>query len=146
MLKGLKCSVAVLALLAGVPVSAQEKPTAPAPSKFTSGRTWVNVDGSEFAVLTVTPSGLINGTITTKIGCGANKPHPVTGWFYPAPNGGAITFSANWGGCNSVTAWSGQFNNTANRFQALWFLTTASAPTLNGVVAGSHFFVPSKKP
>lgn len=140
-----------IALFASVALSsayAQDKPpaAAPVPSKFASGTTWVNDDGSEFAVTTITPSGLINGTFTTKAGCGAGKPHPVTGWFYAGPNGGALTFSVTWTGCNSVTSWSGQFNNVANRFQALWFLTIASGPTLNGVVAGSHIFVPAKKP
>ncbi|MFN3658081.1 MAG: avidin/streptavidin family protein [Pseudolabrys sp.] len=141
-------AVALTLLTATLQAAAQDKPVAaPAspPSKFVGGSTWVNDDGSELAIVTITPSGMISGTITTKVGCGAGKAHPVTGWFYAAPNGGALTFTASWAGCNSVTSWSGQFNNIANRFQALWLLTVASAPTLNGVAAGSHHFVPAKK-
>ena len=127
------------------PAEAPARPPLATPSKFASGTNWVNEDGSVLAITTVTPSGLINGTFTTQLGCGAGKPQPVTGWFYTAANGGAVSFSVYWNGCNSVTSYSGQFNNTTGQFQALWYLTMASVPIWNGIVAGADIFVPEPK-
>jgi hypothetical protein len=72
----------------------------------------------------------------------------VTGWYFPAGAGGALTFAVNWEGCNSVTSWSAQYNNATGSFRALWHLAIASAPVWNGIVSGAHTFLPqaAKKP
>lgn len=134
----------VMALLTN-PVCAQAPPAAP---KFGPGLSWVNEDGSVFSVTGVAPNGLITGTFTTTGGCGANKPHPVTGWYFAAAAGGALAFAVNWEGCSSVTTWSGQYNNATGAFRTLWHLAFAAAPAWNGTVSGSHTFVlqPAKKP
>jgi hypothetical protein len=154
-LKWTVAGCAIAGLAAALPAQAQNRrpasPTpppaqaqAPAPTKFASGKSWVNEDGSVLAITTVTPSGLINGTFTTRVGCGAGKAQPLTGWYYAGPDGGAVTFSVNWEGCDSVTSWSGQYSEATGQFQALWHLAVASAPVWNGIVAGSNFFVPQK--
>lgn len=62
--------------------------------------------------------------------------------------GGALSFTVNWEGCNSVTAWTAQYSNATGAFRALWHLAIASGPVWNGIVAGAHTFVPlpAKKP
>jgi hypothetical protein len=70
----------------------------------------------------------------------------MTGWYHGAGSGGAVTFSVNWNGCNSVTTWAGQYSNATGQFRALWHLAVASVPVWNGIVAGSHFFVPQPTP
>lgn len=108
----------------------------------------MNEDGSVLTIATLAGNGLLTGTVTTQVGCGAKKPQPMTGWYCAAGAGGALTFSVNWEGCSSVTTWSGQYSNATGSFRALWHLAIASAPTWNGIISGAHTFVaqPSKKP
>lgn len=110
--------------------------------KIAAGSSWVNGDGSVLTVTEIGPKGQLTGTMTTSVGCGAKQPQPITGWYYPGRGGGAISFSVHWSGCNSVTTWLGQYNSATGHFQALWYLAMASAPTWNGILAGSHVFVP----
>jgi len=131
-------------LLCAVPLSAQAQTNSPA--KVTPGMSWVNEFGAVLKVSAVGSDGLLSGTYTTNVGCGAGQAQPMTGWYYPGEAGGAITFSVSWAGCDSVTAWTGQFDNATSRFQALWYLSLASAPTWNGIVAGSNYFVPQRAP
>lgn len=121
---------------------------AQAETKLASGLSWVNEDGSVLAITGLAPNGLLTGTITTQAGCGAKKAHPLTGWYFPSGAGGALTLSANWEGCGSVTTWSAQYSNATGSFRALWHLTVASAPVWNGIVAGANTFVlqVAKKP
>lgn len=116
--------------------------------KLAAGGSWINEDGSVLAITGVAANGLLTGTITTTTGCGARKPHPVTGWYFPGGAGGALSLTVNWEGCNSVTTWTAQYSNATGSFRALWYLAVASAPVWNGVVAGAHLFVPqpAKKP
>jgi len=120
---------------------------AQAETKLAPGLSWVNEDGSVLAITTVAPNGLLTGTFTTQVGCGAQKAQPVTGWYVAAGAGGALTFSVNWEGCNSVTAWSAQYSNATGSFRALWHLAVASGPVWNGIISGAHTFVvqPPKK-
>lgn len=128
------------------PASAQT-PASP-PLKITAGSSWINEDGSILAISAVGPNGQLTGTFTTTAGCGAKQGHPVTGWYYAGATGGAVTFAVTWTGCNSVTSWSGQFNNATSSFHVLWHLAVAAAPVWNGIVSGAHTFVlqPPKKP
>jgi hypothetical protein len=113
-----------------------------AQSKLTAGSAWVNELGSVLTITNVAPNGLMTGTYVTNVGCGSGVQQPMTGWYYQGPTGGAITFSVYWNGCNSVTSWSGQFDNQTGRFKTLWYLTLAAASAWNGVNAGSDTFVP----
>lgn len=115
---------------------------APAQAKFTAGSSWVNELGSVLTINTIAPNGLMTGIYITNVGCGSGTAQPMTGWYYSGNTGGAITFSVYWSGCNSVTSWSGQYNINNGNFQALWYLTLASAPAWNGINAGSDTFVP----
>ena len=84
-------------------------------------------------MLTITnigANGLLSGTYVTSVGCSAGQPQAMPGWYYGTDNGGAITFSVAWQGCNSVTTWSGQVNTQTGGFQTLWFLTAAWRPNL----------------
>lgn len=140
---GVLAMIAVATLAAG-----QGLAQAQAETKLTAGASWVNEDGSVLTITSIAPNGLLTGTFTTTAGCGAKQPQPMIGWYYAAGAGGALTFSVNWGGCNSVTTWSAQYSNATGQFRALWHLAIASAPVWNGVVAGSHLFYPqpAKKP
>jgi hypothetical protein len=115
---------------------------AQAQTKFTAGTSWVNELGSVLTINSIAGNGLMTGTYVTATGCGSGQQQPMTGWYYGGNTGGAITFSAYWTGCNSVTSWSGQYNINNGNFQALWYLTLASAPAWNGINAGRDTFVP----
>lgn len=138
------CAVMGWAFMAGAALSQAQ---AQAETRLAPGLSWVNEDGSVLAIATVAPNGLLTGTFTTQVGCGAHKAQPVTGWYVAAGAGGALTFSVNWEGCNSVTTWSAQYGNATGGFHALWHLAVASTPAWNGIVSGAHTFVvqPPKK-
>jgi hypothetical protein len=116
--------------------------SAHAQSQLTAGSSWINERGSVLTITNIGSNGLLSGTYVTAVGCSAGQPRPMTGWFYGAENGGAITFSVIWQGCNTVTSWSGQFNNQTGGFQTLWLLTAASAPVWNGIHTGTDTFMP----
>lgn len=116
---------------------------AQAQTKLTAGSSWVNELGSVLTINSIAPSGLMTGTYTSNVGCGAGTAQPMTGWYYPGNTGGAITFSVYWNGCNSVTSWSGQYNYQNQQFQTLWYLTLAAQPAWNGINAGTDTFVPA---
>lgn len=126
-------------------VQAQVTALAQAETKLAAGLSWIADDGTVLAITAVAPNGQLTGTVTTPAGCDAKKPQPMTGWYVPAGAGGALAFSVNWEGCNSVTTWSAQYSNATGTFRALWHLAIASGPVWNGIVAGAHFFVPQKK-
>jgi hypothetical protein len=117
-------------------------PSAHAQSQLTAGTAWINERGSVLTIANIGSNGLLSGTYVTSVGCSAGQPQPMTGWYYGAENGGAITFSVVWLGCNSVTSWSGQFNNQSGGFQTLWLLTAAGAPVWNGIHTGTDTFTP----
>jgi hypothetical protein len=131
-------TAACIGLAALVPARAQ--------TKLEAGTSWVNDDGSVLSISTIAPNGLLSGTFMSMTGCGAKQAQPVTGWYAAGTTGGAITFSVAWDGCNAVTTWSGQYSNATGRFQALWYYAAAAAPAWNGIVAGSHTFVPQPAP
>ncbi|MBS0246095.1 MAG: avidin [Proteobacteria bacterium] len=118
-----------------------------AETKMAAGLTFVAEDGSALTIKEIGANGQLTGTVTTQAGCGAKKPQPMTGWYYPDVAGGALAFSVNWEGCKSVTTWSAQYSNATGSFRALWHLAVASAPLWNGIVAGAQTFVvqPTKK-
>lgn len=121
---------------------------AEAETKMAAGLSFVNEDGTVLTITAVAPNGQLTGTVTSVTGCGANKPHPMNGWFYAGGAGGALNFAVTWEGCNSVTSWSAQYSNATGSFRALWHLAVASGPVWNGIVAGAHTFVPqpAKRP
>lgn len=128
--------------LASAIVAATSFAPAQAQTKLTSGTSYRNELGSVLTIDSIASNGLMSGTYVTATGCSAGTPQPMTGWYYAGNTGGAITFSVNWQGCNSVTSWSGQFNYQTGQFQTLWYLTLASAPAWNGINAGTDIFVP----
>jgi hypothetical protein len=133
--------IACLTVLLGAPLAA----SAQAETKLAAGLSFIADDGTVLTVTTLAPNGQLTGTVTTAAGCDAKKPQPMTGWYYPAGAGGALAFSVNWEGCNSVTTWSAQYSNATGSFRALWHLAIASGPVWNGIVAGAHLFVVQKK-
>jgi len=142
-------SIAGLAFGVVLVVAAQNVALAQAAeTKLAAGLSWVNEDGTVLAITAVGANGQLTGTVTTQSGCGAKKAQPMTGWYYPAGAGGALAFTANWEGCNSVTSWTAQYSNATGAFRALWHLAIASGPVWNGIVAGAHTFValPARKP
>jgi hypothetical protein len=130
------------AAVAGAIIGGAALMPAQAQTRLASGTSWVNELGSVLTINNVAANGLMTGTYTTNVGCGAGTPQPMTGWYYPGSNGGAIAFSVYWNGCNSVTSWSGQYNYANSQFQTLWYLTLAAAPAWNGINAGTDTFVP----
>ncbi|HWK96143.1 MAG TPA: avidin/streptavidin family protein [Pseudolabrys sp.] len=141
-------SIAGMALGVVLVAAAQSPAVAQAETKLAVGLSWVNEDGTVLAITAVGANGQLTGTVTTQSGCGAKKAQPMTGWYYGAGAGGALAFTANWEGCNSVTSWTAQYSNATGAFRALWHLAIASGPVWNGIVAGAHTFVPlpAKKP
>jgi Avidin family len=131
-------SAAWIAVAASMPAYAE--------TKLEAGSSWVNDDGSVLSISTIAPNGLLTGTFMSMTGCGAKQAQPVTGWYSAGSTGGALTFSVAWDGCNAVTTWTGQYSNATGRFQTLWYYTAAAAPAWNGIVAGSHTFVPQPAP
>ncbi len=111
-----------------------------APRTFTAGTSWVNELGPVLTINSIGAGGLMNGTYTSTVGCGANKPQPMTGYYYAGQSGGAMSFSVAWQNCNSVTSWSGQFNYTTGEIDTLWHLSAAAAPAWNGTYAGADTF------
>jgi len=130
-----------VAIAAAIMLGAALMP-AQAQTKLTAGSSWVNQLGSVLTINDIASNGLMTGTYVTNVGCDAGQPQPMTGWYYGGGTGGAITFSVNWQGCNTVTSWSGQYNYSNGQFQTLWYLTAASAPVWNGITAGTDTFVP----
>jgi hypothetical protein len=99
-------------------------------------RAWVASDHRSIGA-----NGLLSGTYVTSVGCSAdNRSHDRL--VLRGENGGAITFSVVWQGCNSVTSWSGQYNIQTGGFQTLWLLTAAGAPVWNGIHTGTDTFTP----
>ena len=138
-----------LALGAVLAAAAFNAPQAQAAeTKLAAGQSWVNEDGSVLAITNVGANGQLTGTMTSQVGCGAKKAQPVTGWYYAAGAGGALSFTVNWEGCNSVKTWAAQYSNATGAFRALWHLAVASGPVWNGIVAGANTFVPqaAKRP
>jgi avidin family protein len=121
---------AVLLIGSAVPSQSQTPPVG----------TWTNELGSTLTIANVSSSGLLTGTYVTNVGCSAGVQQPITGWYYPAANGGAITFSVYWNGCNSLASWSGQMSGSGGTFTALWYLTLAGPPAWNGINAGTDTF------
>lgn len=139
MLTGMKRIVVAMAVVIGAgTLPAQAQP------ELTAGSTWVNELGSVLTIEKVGSNGLLSGTYVSKVGCGAGKEQPMTGWYYPGKTGGAITFSVTWQGCDSVTTWLGQYDYSNNTFLMLWYLSLAAKPAWNGVNAGSDIFKPQK--
>lgn len=120
---------------------------AQAETKLAAGLTFVAEDGTVLTMKEIGANGQLTGTVTTQLGCGAKKPQPMTGWYYPDGAGGALGFTVNWEGCKSVTTWSAQYSNATGSFRALWHLAIASVPVWNGIVVGAQTFVvqPAKK-
>ena len=118
---------------------------AQAETKLAAGLSFVAEDGSVLTIKEIGPNGQLTGTVTTQVGCGAKKPQPMTGWYYPDGAGGALGFSVNWEGCKSVTTWSAQYSSATGSFRALWHLAIASAPVWNGIVTGAQTFVLQSK-
>jgi hypothetical protein len=102
-----------------------------------SGTTrWRNQRGSTL-VLNNPGSGALTGTFTTAVGCGAGVARPIAG----TTNGYAVSFTANFGTCQSITAWSGMlYTSSPMQIQTLWYLTTAGPPQWNSIIAGSDTF------
>lgn len=117
-------------------------------TRFAAGQSWVNEDGTVLAITAVGANGQVSGTMTSQVGCGAKKAQPLTGWYYAAGAGGALSFTVNWEGCNSVTTWTAQYSNATGTFRALWYMAVASGPVWNGIVAGANTFFPqpAKRP
>ena len=98
-----------------------------------SGKTWVNELGSTM-IANINSSGVISGTYTTAVGCGAGKSRDLIGQC----NGYAITFAVNWQECVSTTAWSGTYDN--GKIQTLWQLVLAKKPEWDSIVSGADTF------
>lgn len=97
---------------------------------------WKNQRGSTL-VLNNNGRGTLTGTFTTAVGCGAGIARPIAGTY----NGFAVSFTANFGTCQSITAWNGMlFTASPMQIQTLWYLTTAGPPQWNSTIAGADTF------
>jgi hypothetical protein len=105
--------------------------------QFPPGTTrWKNQRGSTL-VLNNTGSSALTGTFTTAVGCGQGVARPITGTY----NGYAVSFTANFAECKSITAWNGMLHTASPmQIQTLWYLSTAGAPQWNSIVAGADTF------
>lgn len=104
--------------------------------------TWSNQYGSVLAVNNFDQStGAFSGTYTNNAtnSCDEGAPQPMTGWLAQTKSGTAISFTVNFTGCGSTTAWTGQLN-AASGFQGLWLLSLAEPVVWNGISAGADTF------
>ncbi len=99
-----------------------------------SGKTWKNELKSEMTV-SIDGAGLVSGTYTTAVGCGAGRARPLTG----ICNGYAVSFTVNWQECASVTAWSGTYSSGS--ISTLWHLVLAKQPSWDSTIAGADTFI-----
>ncbi len=97
--------------------------------------TWVNELGSKMTT-SWGADGLITGTYVTAVGCGAGTPKPLSCWW----NNCAMTFTVNWQECNSLTAWTGNYNPATTSLATLWLLTVSGPPQWNSIIAGADTF------
>jgi len=100
--------------------------------------TWSNELESKMTITSISPDGMIRGTYTTNVGCDANKPQPLIGWYYENGKVGAITFSVIWKDCFSVTSWSGEYEKNTEAFQTLWHLVSLENPSWKAINAGTE--------
>ncbi|HEY0281276.1 MAG TPA: avidin/streptavidin family protein [Rhizomicrobium sp.] len=133
-----KVSIAIVfALLVGglsVPSQAQT---------LAAGTSWQNGLGSTLTITNVQATGQFSGYYVTAVaspGCQAvGIQQPLIGWISQS---NAITFAVNWtaAGCNSVTAWSGNYNPNNGNISTIWILS--SSPGWSNMNIGSDTFVP----
>lgn len=102
---------------------------------------WKNQRGSTL-VLINDGRGNLTGEFKTAVGCEAGTPRKLFGTI----NGTAISFTVNFEGCISITAWNGHFDNASNpqKIKTLWLLTigTPTAPSdFKSTLAGSDEFM-----
>lgn len=105
---------------------------------------WTNDAGSRM-VLKVDADGMVRGTYVTALGCRAGEEQPLVG----SCNGTALTFSVNFHGCGSTTAWTATVRQTDDgpRIQALWQRAVGEdPPAWDAVTAGSSTFRPPAVP
>jgi hypothetical protein len=103
---------------------------------------WTTQYGSKLSVTSYNSNnGQISGTYTNQASgsCDMGKPQLMTGWYVPANNGSAISFTVNFLGCSSSTVWTGQLNSDTS-FQGIWLLSLAAPVAWNGVNAGADTF------
>lgn len=80
-------------------------------------------------------TGDINGHYISALGCAVDKPYPLKGWI----NGNAISFTVNFGDCNSITAWVGHFENDTH-FKTIWTLSKGGSNDWNTLLTGASTF------
>lgn len=99
---------------------------------------WTNQHKSVLKLI-VDASGMVSGTFTTGVGCGAGKPRKVVG----SMNGLAISFTVNFEECESITAWNGHFimDGANESLSTLWHLTIGVSPvSFKSTLAGADIF------
>lgn len=104
---------------------------------------WRNEAGS-VATFEVSSAGALRGTYRTALGCRAGEPQPLAGWC----NGYGLTFTVDFRGCGSTTAWAATLVETEDgpRIEALWHLVRAGdAPSWDAIIAGRSTFRPDPK-
>lgn len=131
----------VAAVAAALTAFAAAGPARAQYATLTTGTSWVNELGSVLTIDSIAGNGLMTGSYVTKVGCDAGSPQPMTGWYFAGSTGGAMTFTVNFQGCNSITSWTGQYNYSNGSIQTLWYLAAAVAPTWNAINAGADMFV-----
>jgi hypothetical protein len=104
---------------------------------------WKNDRGTKL-VLEASKDGMLTGTFTTAVGCGAGRPRRVIG----TTNGYAIAFVVNFEECGSVTAWNGVIvPGDAPQLKTLWHLTRGkNPPAWDSTLAGTDVFTPDATP
>lgn len=124
--------IALAAVLAALVVAgpAAAQSSLPVPSE------WTNKLGSVMTLRTIEPDGRLSGSYVTAVGCGRGVTRPLTGWF----NGGAITFTVDWQECDSLTAWSGNLDQSGQTILTLWHLAQSGPPQWNSIFAGADVF------
>jgi hypothetical protein len=115
------------------------QPASSAPACQIAGTSvWKNELGSTMTI-TVNASGSVTGSYQTGAGCGIGQSQVLVG----SCNGYGITFSVNFAGCNSTTAWAGTISSSPSIIRTLWYLAMGTPPAWNSIIAGSDCFVPA---
>ncbi len=81
---------------------------------------YINQSGS---MMSVTIDGdTVKGEYITSLGCDIGIPKPLVGWI----NGTAITFTVNFGECQSITSWVGHIRSDGS-ISTIWTLAKANS-------------------
>jgi hypothetical protein len=103
--------------------------------KLAENFSYVNHKGSKLEFNIDEETGKITGHYITALGCDKGIPAPLVGWL----NKKAISFTANFGRCYSLTSWVGHIEKNGN-IKTIWTLSKGESTDWNTLLTGASTF------